>query len=175
MFVIDLVDRAVRRFEDVLDRLAQLALFIMMVLICADAGGRYLLDKPVPAAYEMTEMYLMIGVVFLALARNQALGGNVAVDFLVQLAGPGWRRLLGFFYVASALLVYFAIAYMATRMAVQNFSLGRWTHGAFPLPTGPSWALFAVGAIAMTLRLALQMLRALRGQEIYDPSLGGHH
>ncbi len=175
MFVIDLIDRAARRIEDALDRLAQVALFIMMVLVCADAGGRYLLDTPVPAAYEMTEMYLMIAVVFLALARNQALGGNVAVDILTQLASPSWRRLLGFLYVASAFLVYLGIAYMATRMAVQNFTLGRWTHGAFPLPTGPSWALFAIGAVAMTLRLALQVLRALRGQEIYDPGLGGHH
>lgn len=53
--------------ERVLTLVAVLATFAMMLLTTADAAGRYLLNRPILAAYEITTNYLMVAAVFLAL------------------------------------------------------------------------------------------------------------
>ena len=59
----------------------------MMLLTTADALGRYLFNRPILAAYELTTNYLMVGVVFLALPYAYREGANIRVTFLVDRLG----------------------------------------------------------------------------------------
>ena len=56
-----------RRWLDGCERLltlvAAVATFGMMILTTVDAGGRYLFNRPILAAYELTTNYLMIAAV----------------------------------------------------------------------------------------------------------------
>ena len=63
------------------------ATFGMMLLTTADAGGRYLFNRPILAAYELTTNYLMIAAVFLALPYAYRQGANIRVTFLVDRLG----------------------------------------------------------------------------------------
>jgi len=66
---------------------AALATFVMMLLTTADAGGRYLFNHPILAAYEITTNYLMVAAVFLAMPYAYRQGANIRVTFLVNRLG----------------------------------------------------------------------------------------
>lgn len=70
--------------ERVLTLFAALAVFSMMLLTTADAFGRYLLNRPILAAYELTTNYLMVAAIFLAMPYAYRQGANIRVTFLVQ-------------------------------------------------------------------------------------------
>ena len=67
--------RMLARVQDALELMFEYVaialLAIMMVLVTADTAGRYLLHKPVFGTHEFVEAYLMVGVVFLGMARLQ--------------------------------------------------------------------------------------------------------
>ena len=73
--------------ERVLTLVAALATFSMMLLTTADAAGRYLFNRPILAAYELTTNYLMVAVIFLALPYAYRQGANIRVTFLVDRLG----------------------------------------------------------------------------------------
>ena len=70
--------------ERVLTLVAALATFAMMLLTTADAFGRYLLNRPILAAYELTTNYLIVAAVFLAMPYAYRQGANIRVTFLVE-------------------------------------------------------------------------------------------
>jgi TRAP-type C4-dicarboxylate transport system permease small subunit len=84
-----------RRWLDGCERMltltAALATFSMMLLTTADAAGRYLFNRPILAAYELTTNYLMMAVVFLAMPYAYRQGANIRVSFLVDRLGRAPR------------------------------------------------------------------------------------
>lgn len=151
-----LIDRAVSHLETLLDGAAMAALILMMVLTVADAGGRYLFASPVTAAYEITEFYLMMAVVFFGLAGTERVDGHVRVDILLNLMPVRLRLGLDVIYMIAAALLFGAIAWKSGDTAWMNFKANRWTGGAMPLPTAPSWALVSIGSAVLALRLTLR-------------------
>src|SRR5262245_51500098 len=93
--------------ERVLTLVAAVATFGMMILTTADAAGRYLFNRPILAAYELTTNYLMIAAVFLAMPYAYRQGANIRVTFLVD--GLGRRARL----VVDHLVQLVSIAYCA--------------------------------------------------------------
>ena len=61
-----------------------LATFAMMCLTSADALSRYLLNRPIMGAYEITEKYLMVAAIFLGLSYAYRGGVFIRVTFLVD-------------------------------------------------------------------------------------------
>src|ERR671924_603633 len=72
------------RCERVVTLLSVAAAFTMMVLTTADAVGRYVLNRPILVAYEVTTNYLMVAAVFLAMPYAYRQGANIRVTFLVD-------------------------------------------------------------------------------------------
>src|SRR4030043_204481 len=70
--------------EKALTSVAVFATFIMMLLTTADAAGRYLLNRPITGAYEITTNYLMVSAIFLAMTFAYRGGANIRVTFLVD-------------------------------------------------------------------------------------------
>src|SRR5258706_14201492 len=56
----------------------------MMCLTSADALSRYLLNRPITGAYEITEKYLMVAAIFLGLSYAYRGGVFIRVTFLVD-------------------------------------------------------------------------------------------
>ena len=61
-----------------------LATFVMMLLTSADALSRYLLNRPIIGAYEITEKYLMVAAIYLGLSYAYRGGVFIRVTFLVD-------------------------------------------------------------------------------------------
>ena len=68
MTVLHSIEKWLWRCELVLVYASVLAALTMMCLTSADALSRYLLNRPIIGAYEITEKYLMVATIFLGLS-----------------------------------------------------------------------------------------------------------
>src|SRR4030043_523494 len=72
------------QIEKLLTFLAIVAASIMVCLTTADALGRYFLNQPITGAYEIEEKYLMVFLVYFAMAYAYRDGANIRVTILVD-------------------------------------------------------------------------------------------
>ena len=72
------------RCELALLYLGVFATFAMMCLTSGDALSRYVFNRPIMGAYEITEKYLMVAAIFLGLSYGYRGGLFIRVTFLVD-------------------------------------------------------------------------------------------
>jgi len=82
--------RFVGRVDDIFGLLAALILVSLMLLTCADVVGRYVLDEPVPGAFEITELG-MGALIFTSLPLVTWRRQQVTVDLLANLVPERFR------------------------------------------------------------------------------------
>lgn len=152
-------DRVLRAIEWAFQQIAALLLVVMMLVVSASALGRYFLGSPIMGAVEVTQLFLMVGVVWLAMSDTERVGGHVGIGFIVEHAprlAQLWARVLT--RLASAVI----IGLVCWGSVEKTLSVaGATTAGVIRLPVGPSWALVALGAAALALRLLLETFQAL--------------
>ncbi|MCF8199492.1 MAG: TRAP transporter small permease [Sulfuritalea sp.] len=80
----------VQRADGLFGLIAALILVAIMLLTCADVIGRYFLNKPVPGAFEITEL-AMGALIFVSLPLVTLRREHVTVDLLAHLVPKGFR------------------------------------------------------------------------------------
>src|SRR5262245_17064928 len=146
--------------ERALPGLAALATLAMMLLTTADAAGRYLLNRPILIAYELTTNYLMVAVVFLAMPYAYRQGANIRVTTLVDRLGPT-PRLIVDHAVQVASIVYCAALVVATFQQARHVLSTKITFATIDLPLWPAYLVVTVGLFVTTLMMLID-LRAVR-------------
>ena len=156
-----------QRWLDGCERVATLgavaATFVMMLLTTADAGGRYVFNRPILAAYEVTTNYLMVVGVFLALPYGYRQGANVRVTFL---AGRlrGTARLVLDHVVQVVAIAYCGVLFYATfRQALHIRSTGT-TLTILDTPQWPGYLVVSIGLFLTTLLMLLDLREVRRGR-----------
>jgi TRAP-type C4-dicarboxylate transport system permease small subunit len=139
------------------------ATFLMMCLTSGDAISRYLFNRPVMGAYEITEKYLMVAAVFLGLSYAYRGGGFIRVTFLVDRL-PG-RFKLAADYVAHAisLFICFVLLLATTQQAIRSLSDDT-TLSALPIPVGPAYWFVPLGFLGLTVLVLRDLSRVQAGQ-----------
>ena len=84
MTILQTTERWLLRGERVLVYAGVVAMLAMMCLTSADALSRYLFNRPILGAYELTEKYLMVAAIFLGLSYAYRGGMFIRVTFLVD-------------------------------------------------------------------------------------------
>lgn len=74
--------------------IAAVLILLLIAVTCVDVIGRYALNRPFGAAYELTQI-LLAALVFIALPLTSADGGHVEVDLALHLFPRAVQRLLG--------------------------------------------------------------------------------
>jgi TRAP-type C4-dicarboxylate transport system permease small subunit len=82
-----------RRADAVLGIASSAILLVMMLLTFADVVARYLLNKPIRGAFEVTELMLMV-VIFAGLPLVSHADEHVTMDFIDRALPAGARRML---------------------------------------------------------------------------------
>lgn len=157
------MQRWLDRCEWVLTLVAAAATFGMMLLTTADAGGRYLLNRPILAAYELTTTYLMIAAVFLAMPYAYRQGANIRVTFLVQRLGPATRRAVNHAVQLISMLYGAALVY-ATFQQTRHVMNTKTTFVTLDLPLWPAHLIVCVGLLVTTLMLLLDLFEVRKGR-----------
>jgi TRAP-type C4-dicarboxylate transport system permease small subunit len=135
----------------------------MMLLTTADAGGRYLFNRPILAAYELTSNYLMIAAIFLAVPYAYREGANVRVTFLVERLGRRSRLVIDH-VVQIVSIVYCGALVVATFQQFRNM----WATGTLfttvELPIWPGHLLVALGLFLVTLMMLRDLAEVWKGR-----------
>jgi TRAP-type C4-dicarboxylate transport system permease small subunit len=149
--------------ERIMTLLAAVATFGMMVLTTADAGGRYLFNRPILAAYELTTNYLMIAAVFLAMPYAYRQGANIRVTFLAHRFGPGARLAVNHL-VQVVSIAYGAMLVFATAQQARHVWATKTTFVTLDLPLWPAHVLVSVGLFVTTLMMLLDLGEVRKGR-----------
>lgn len=148
--------RALDGCERAVTLLAALATFCMMLLTTADAGGRYLFNRPILAAFEVTTNYLMVAAVFLALPYAYRQGANIRVTFLVDRLGRTARLAVNHLVQVMSILYGATLVYATFQQARHVFRTGT-TFVTMELPLWPAHLAVSVGLFLTTLLMAADL------------------
>jgi TRAP-type C4-dicarboxylate transport system permease small subunit len=149
--------------ERALTLVAALATFAMMGLTTADAAGRYLLNRPILAAYELTTNYLMVAVVFLAMPYAYRQGANIRVTFLVERL-PRASRLVVDHLVQAVSTVYGALLVYATFQQARHVLGTGTTFATLDLPLWPAHLGVCVGLLVTSLMMLMDLGAVRKGR-----------
>jgi TRAP-type C4-dicarboxylate transport system permease small subunit len=149
--------------ERVLTLVAAVATFAMMLLTTADASGRYLFNRPILAAYELTTSYLMIAGVFLAMPYAYRQGANIRVTFLVERLGRR-ARLVVDHVVQIVSILYCAALVVATFQQARHMLRTGTTFVTMELPLWPAHLVVSIGLFVTTLMMLLDLREVRRGR-----------
>jgi len=134
-----------------------------MLLTSADALSRYLLNRPIIGAYEITEKYLMVAAIFLGLSYAYRGGVFIRVTFLVDRLPPTWKLLTNYFAHLVSLLfclvVLVATASQALRGLKDDTELS-----ALPILVGRPIASSRSASWALTVIMLVDLTRVHSGR-----------
>ena len=156
-----------RRWLDGCERLltlfAALATFIMMLLTTADAFGRYLLNRPILAAYELTSNYLMVAAIFLAMPYAYRQGANIRVTFLAERL-RGKMKLAIDYAVQIVSILYCAALVVATWQQARHMLATKTTFATLDLPLWPGYMVVFIGLLLTTLLMLIDLPEVRKGR-----------
>ena len=138
-----------------LSYLGTIALFAMMLLTTADVTGRYLFNKPILGAFELTEFLVLI-LIFSFLAHTQAQKTHVSVDLLLGRLPKTWRTVIAVINHTVCLVLMGLFVWMTTLRAFELKEFGE-ASSNLGIPKYP-FAYFVVIGCAI---LGLEYLRDL--------------
>lgn len=166
-------ENALKLVENGLLIVGGICLFVLMAAVVSDSSGRYFFNSPISGVYEISEIYLMIAIVFLGLAYTQRNKAHVRVGLVLELLPSRVRVALDVFYYLAAAVVFACITYVSAHNGWNNIVNQRWTTGVVQIPTGPSWLIVSAGSGVFTVRLAFDALVLLTARG--KPGDGSQH
>ena len=135
--------------ERALGVIAATVLFSMMMLTAVDVVGRYLLSRPVPGAFEITEM-MLAALIYCGLPLVSQRRDHIVIDTFDYLMSRGVRRGLDMAAEMLCSATLFGLAWLVFGRAGRVASYGDTTN-VLKLPLAPVAYLMAamllVGAI----------------------------
>ncbi len=149
--------------EKVLTYAAVFATFIMMLLTTADAAGRYLFNRPITGAYEITTNYLMIAAVFLAMTFAYRGGANIRVTFLVDRLPRTVKLVVNHLVQIASMLYCAGLVYATFKQALRTIATGT-TLSSIEIPQGPAYVLVPVGLFLATLMMLVDIGKVREGR-----------
>jgi TRAP-type C4-dicarboxylate transport system permease small subunit len=150
---------------------AAVATGAMMLLTTADAVGRYLFNRPLLAAYEITTNYLMVALIFLAMPYAYRQGANIRVTFFVERLGRTPRLVIDHAVQIVSILYCATLVFATFQQALHTRSTGT-TFVTLDLPLWPAHVLVSAGLFVTTLLMLLDLpkVRQRRSSLFLDDS-----
>ena len=136
------------------------ALAALAAVTVLDVAGRYLLNRPLLGAIEMSE-FLMAILSFGGLAFAELRNGHITVDFFAGALPERARALLEAAGALLGVVFWGLVAWRATVHAVRIWEAGE-VSANLMVPTWPFYLSVTVGCGLLSLALIGRVLRALR-------------
>lgn len=142
-------------------RISQLALLIMMLLTTADAISRYIMHSSITGAYEVTEYYLMIILVFVSISYVQNVDGHIRIDVFFSRISKRFQAYLNTMFYVVAGTYFFFIGYQGLITTIEAFSNGLVMPGLIDFPVWLSYIWVPVGSFLIIIRFLLIIIHLL--------------
>jgi TRAP-type C4-dicarboxylate transport system permease small subunit len=121
----------------------------MISLITADAAGRYLLNRPILGAFEITEQYLMVAIVFLGTCSAYSEGAFVRVTFAVKHMPQAIKVILSYFVQVFSILLSLAFVLATGRQTLKILA----RHEVLEVVDIALWPAYALVPLGLSLAL----------------------
>jgi TRAP-type transport system small permease protein len=135
-------------------------LVAMTIVTVADVAGRYLFNRPLPGALELSEL-LMIFLVFGAFAVTELRNGHVDIDVVVNKM-PARARACSETFAAILSTAFWGAITWRTALHAQNVWRAGETTPNLGLPVAPFVWIAAAGTLLFTLALIARTVAAFQ-------------
>lgn len=155
-----LFDKATRGLSNILGAAGAGVLFALMLITGIDVIGRYVFQRPLTGAYELSEL-AMASVVLLGWAYTQAEKAHVDIDLVYKRLPSAVRRFLDILIPLFGLALFVFIAWQSINFI--NDSIG-WheTTDMLDLPVWIFKSLITIGAVSISLRFVVDLVIACK-------------
>ncbi|MFJ4048945.1 MULTISPECIES: TRAP transporter small permease subunit [Pseudomonas] len=154
-------------------------IFALMILVSLDALSRYAFNRPFTFTVDVSILYLLPGVLFLALSHTLRGNGHICVDLFASMLPPRLHQVIIGLALLLAAVMIAMMAWKITTIAHESWVLSLFASGPYAWPIWVSEAGVAFSVVVLTLRL-LQMsvcnlLAGLTGEQAVALSLIDGH
>ena len=137
------------RLELALGVASAIVLFAMMMITAVDVAGRYLLNKPLPGGFELTEM-LLAALIYCGLPLVSKRRHHIVIDTFDPLMSRAVKRAFDVFAEVVCWLTLSGIGYLIFRRALRVTEYGD-TTSVLKLPLAPVAYLMGVMIVIAAL------------------------
>ncbi|MCR4267007.1 TRAP transporter small permease subunit [Nitratireductor sp. ZSWI3] len=148
-----------------LSRVAELVTLVLVASMIYEVAARYIFGAPTIWAFDIS--YMCTGTLFvLGAAYALRQDAHVRIDFLAQKMPAGLRRAIeGIVFLFMLTPIFAILSWFAVGRAWRAYLTGEVeTVSPWAPLMWPFYALLALGLVALTLQIAVQGLRAFRGE-----------
>lgn len=149
-------------YEKVLTYLAMGCTAMITCLTTADAMGRYLINRPIMGAYEITQSYFMVATVFLGLCYAYREGAYIRVSFFVDHLPSQVNIVLNYFVQIFTILLGLILLIGAVWQAYRSI-VGGVVLGFLRIPAWPPYVILCIGFFSMNLVMVLDLWKIRSG------------
>jgi TRAP-type C4-dicarboxylate transport system permease small subunit len=142
-----------------LNWMAAAALIVVMVIVCANVIGRSFWGAPVKGTVDIVSLLGAI-VIGWAIAYTQVLKGHIRIDLLVQRLPPRIQYIVDSVIDLIGFALFALISWQTVIFAKANFEVGELSE-VLKLPITPFASVVAVGCIALTLALFIDLIKSV--------------
>lgn len=141
--------RKIESLFDKVDRvvffIAQISIFLMMLVMVAEAITRYVFNHAIPGAYIVIENYFMVMITFLSMSYVMKMGGHIRLDFFLKYIPEKLVNILDAIYMLLAAGVMFIIGYRTTLIVIDNYVNNYTLTGIVEWPIWTQWIWVPIG------------------------------
>jgi TRAP-type C4-dicarboxylate transport system permease small subunit len=148
--VTNLFDRVLRRFDRVLELAVIGSIAVMVVLVSAEVFGRYVIERPIFFANEVTRI-MFVWVNFFALPLALSRGRHVGITLMYSILPPAPARLLFRFACVASVVLLVVLLAKSFELLIDNWDQRMNT---LPLSAGLFMLPIPISAFVALLHLA---------------------
>ena len=146
--------------EDAANLLAAAAIFLLMILGCAQILLRTVFNMPISGYIDLVELS-MAGMAFLGVAYCQRLGSHIRMEILIGYLKGRWIWAFEIIGTLAALFIISVLIWYSWDHFMRSFQLGDTTIDA-EFPVWPSKLLVPIAFSLWFIRLMIQLMGSIR-------------
>jgi len=149
--------RWVRSISKAMAMIAGGLVFVMMILVVLDVGGRFILNKPL---YGATEIVTGLGVMvtFLALVYVQVQKRHISIDTIKAKLPERAQVIIDFIMLIAILLIVSVVSWRLIDAATYSWLTGEASPGLVQVPNAPIRTILAIGFVVLSIIIFNQII-----------------
>lgn len=172
MTVLRKIDKALTWFLSIMDGIASISIFLIMILITADVLSRLLLNKPFVGTAEIVSSIIII-VCFLEIPYVAVKGAHVRTTMLYDKLGIKGKCVIDIAAAVLGIIVYYFIIQASWPNLTHAIAIGEAEiAGTFRITTIPGRSAIIIGSVLMILEFAAQIVKKVytlaTGKDFYE-------
>jgi len=146
------------------------AIMIMCLYTTGDVVGRYVLNNPLPASFEIT-LILLIIITFFGITHTQAKGGHMRLEFLRNRVAPRGQLMLDILSVLIGLFLYSIITWQGLLWTIEALVRHEEMYGVSGIPYYPARLILTIGAFTLCVQYIIEIVQYF--VQLFSKSPGG--